>query len=189
MIYTWIDTQKNPIHLPAPQYMSNIEIWILGKIQDQSLFPTDNFTSAPPLPSAAMLAEMANDPNYWPGKLSGFPQRFPTECKNMYKQMFRCYAHMFWSHYLDFYHLHSDKTLITSFLHFINVGRQYDLLTDKDCEPMAPLIAIFEKNGWLPKNKGGDAAQTPKTETAGGAGGAGGAGAGSGASTSGTAAA
>ena len=78
--YTWIDTNRNPINLPAPTYIKHIQTWVNGKIQDQSLFPTDNFSSAPPLfsPTAAL-----DDPNHWLGKTSGFPQRFETEIKNM----------------------------------------------------------------------------------------------------------
>lgn len=79
--YTWIDTNRNPINLPATTYIKHIQTWVTGKIQDQALFPTDSFSSAPPIPS---LSQMQNDPNHWLGKSSGFPQRFETEIKNMY---------------------------------------------------------------------------------------------------------
>jgi hypothetical protein len=81
--------------LPAPTYVKHIQTWVGGKVLDTSLFPMDPFTSAPSIPTTA---QAASDPNYWLGKPSGFPQRFETEIKNMYKQMFRCYAHLYWLH-------------------------------------------------------------------------------------------
>ena len=142
--YTWIDTNRNPINLPAPIYIKHIQTWVNGKIQDQSIFPTDSFASAPPLASN-------NDPNHWVGKPSGFPQRFEMESRNMYKQMFRCYAHLYWQHWLFFWDTSSHRELNTCFVHFVNVGRIFGLLSDKDMEPMQPLIDIWVKQGVLPK--------------------------------------
>jgi hypothetical protein len=146
--YTWIDTKGNPINLPAPTYIKHIQTWVAGKIQDQNLHPTDNFTTAPPLPR---VTEMQADPNYWTGKTSGFPQRFETEVKNMYKQMLRCYAHLYWQHWLTFWDTNANRELNTCFVHFINVGRIFNLLNEKDMEPMAPLIDLWINSGVLPK--------------------------------------
>ncbi|WPG99380.1 Hypothetical protein R9X50_00219400 [Acrodontium crateriforme] len=146
--YTWIDTNRNPINLPAPTYIKHILTWVNGKIQDQTIFPSDSFTSAPPLPSPAQIA---GDPNYWLGKSSGFPQRFETEMKNMYKQMFRCYAHLYWQHWLFFWDTGLHRELNTCFIHFVNVGRLFNLFTDKDIEPMQPLIDLWVNMGALPQ--------------------------------------
>ncbi|KAK5702339.1 hypothetical protein LTR17_022413 [Elasticomyces elasticus] len=123
---------------------------ITGKITDQSLFPTDTFTSAPPLPNPAQIAQ---DPNTWLGKTSGFPSRFETEIRNMYKQMFRCYAHLYFEHWLFFWHTNSYKELNTCFVHFVNVGRLYGLLGPGDWEPMGPLIEMWVRQGVLPEAK------------------------------------
>ena len=148
--YTWIDTRGNPINLPAPQYIKNILTWVSGKAADQSIFPSDNFTQAPPLPR---VADLANDPNHWLGKTSGFPQRFESEVKNMYRQMFRCYAHLYWQHWITFWELSANRDLNTCFVHFINVGRIFNLLTDKDMEPMLPLVELWIKEGVMPKRE------------------------------------
>lgn len=160
--YTWIDTKGNPINLPAPTYIKHIQTWVNGKIQDQSIFPTDNFTSAPPLPRTSDLKE---DPNHWLGKTSGFPQRFENEIKNMYKQMLRCYAHLYWQHWLTFWELSAHRELNTCFVHFMNVGRSYNLLNDKDIEPMLPLVELWVKDGILPKYEVVQAGATPVTAT------------------------
>lgn len=89
--------------------------------------------------------------NHWLGKTSGFPQRFETEVKNMYKQMFRVYAHLYWQHWLAFWELSAHRELNTCFVHFINVGRIYNLLSDKDMEPMQPLVDLWVKSGVLPR--------------------------------------
>jgi len=134
--------------LPAPTYTKHIQTWVGGKVVDTSLFPTDPFTSAPVIPNAAQTAQ---DPNYWLGKPSGFPTRFESEIKNMYKQMFRCYAHLYWSHWLNFWDLNCYRELNTCFVHFVNVARLYNLLGERDAEPMQPLIDVWVKQGILPK--------------------------------------
>jgi len=64
--------------------------------------------------------------------------------------MFRCYAHLYHCHWLDpFYHLSCYKELNTCFIHFVNVGRLFDLLEDKDVVPMQPLIDIWLSKGLL----------------------------------------
>ena len=146
--YPWIDTNRNPINLPAPIYIKHILTWVNGKITDPTLFPSDTFGVAPPLP---LPTQVSNDPNHWLGKTSGFPQRFESEVKNMYKQMFRCYAHLYWSHWLAFWELNVYRELNTNFIHFINVGRSFSLLAEKDIEPMQPLIDLWVNSGDLPK--------------------------------------
>ncbi|KAK0793131.1 hypothetical protein LTR91_024825 [Friedmanniomyces endolithicus] len=174
--YTWIDTNRNPINLPAPTYIKHIQTWVTGKIQDYAIFPTDTFSSAPPLPSPAQLQA---DPNNWLGKTSGFPQRFETECKNMYKQMFRCYAHLYWQHWLFFWDTSCHRELNTCFMHFASVGIIYGLLSEKDAEPMQPLIDLWVKQGVMPKIEKAEAANGVMTPTsAGGAGSVGGPGSG-----------
>lgn len=164
--YTWIDTNRNPIHLPAATYIKHIQTWVAGKVQDESVFPTVTFQSAPPLPQQG-----GNEPN-WLGKASGFPSRFEVEIKNMYKQMFRCYAHLYWSHWLQFWDLNAYRDLNTCFMHFVNVGRIFGLLSEKDTEPMQPLIDLWVRRGDLPsqdgENKTGtaDAVKTPIAATA-----------------------
>ncbi|KXT13244.1 hypothetical protein AC579_1738 [Pseudocercospora musae] len=165
--YTWIDTSRNPINLPASTYMKHIQTWVAGKIQDESTFPTQTFQQAPPLPTPT---QAGTDPNHWLGKTSGFNNRFEMEIKNMYKQMFRCYAHLYWSHWMDYWHLSAYRDLNTCFMHFINVGRIFGLLPERDTEPMQPLIDLWVRNGILPnhdraqqhqKSDSGEAAKTP----------------------------
>lgn len=168
-IYTWLDNQKNPIRIPASQYITLVQKWILGKITDPRIFPTEtnsliassavSGTSTPtiggPIPAGPTnlnlpLSALAG--NDWIGKSSGFPQNFEHDIKNLYRQMLRCYAHMYYAHWLDpFYHLGLYKELNTCFIHFVNVGKQFDLLMDKDLVPMQPLVDIWLAKDLIPR--------------------------------------
>jgi len=38
--YTWVDVQRKPIHLPAPQYIDFVMTWIGHLLNDEAVFPT-----------------------------------------------------------------------------------------------------------------------------------------------------
>ncbi|PNS19961.1 hypothetical protein CAC42_7928 [Sphaceloma murrayae] len=143
--YTWLDSNKNSVRVPAPQYIAYVQRWITGKITDPSMFPTEPFTGPPPSLNSTTA------PDSWLGKTSGFPSSFPSDIRNIYRQMFRCYAHIYQAHWLEFWHLGAYKELNTCFIHFVNVGRLFGLLNDKDLDPMGPLIDIWLDKGWLPR--------------------------------------
>ncbi|KAH7130656.1 protein kinase-like protein activator [Dendryphion nanum] len=166
--YTWLDNNKKPIKIPAIQYINLVQKWILGKINDTSIFPTDtssavvatNYASGSLTPSStpqplgptnlnAPLSQLAG--REWLGKSSGFPENFEGDIKSIYRQMMRCYAHIYHGHWLDpFWNVNSYKELNTCFIHFINVGKLFNLLGDKEVEPMQPLIDLWFAKGLLP---------------------------------------
>lgn len=157
--------------IPAHQYIHLVQQWILSKITDPSLFPVDTnvqsfgATSTPgggtpgtqtPIaagPTSLSLSLSALSGRDWVGKSSGFPETFETDIRNLYRQMFRCYAHVYHGHWLDFYHIGAYKELNTCFIHFVNVGRLFDLLETKDVVPMQPLIDIWLAKGLLPSGQ------------------------------------
>lgn len=141
--------------------------WIVGKINDPSIFPTDTSNLAPshypsgsrtpvgtPLPAGptslnAPLEQLAG--RDWLGKSSGFPENFEADIKSIYRQMMRCYAHIYHGHWLDpFWNVNAHKELNTCFIHFINVGKLFGLLGDKEIEPMQPLVDLWLAKGLLP---------------------------------------
>ncbi|PSN73039.1 Mob1/phocein [Corynespora cassiicola Philippines] len=142
--YTWLDNNKKPIKIPAIQYINLVQKWIVGKINDPSIFPTD--TSSPPAGQANISASGRD----WLGKSSGFPENFESDIKSIYRQMMRCYAHIYHGHWLDpFWNVNAYKELNTCFIHFINVGKLYNLLGDKEVEPMQPLVDLWLQKGLL----------------------------------------
>lgn len=131
--------------MPANQYISYVQKWITGKVTDQALFPTDTFSSAQAPPLAATGSET------WLGKTSNFPPNFASDIRNIYRQMLRCYAHIYHSHWMEFWHLGAYKELNTCFIHFVNVGRLFGLVGDRELVPMMPLVDIWLEKGWLPR--------------------------------------
>lgn len=162
--YTWLDSKRVPTRLPACQYITLVQKWISGKILDPTLFPTD---TAPPAfnSSSGMLNAASNTlptsnlsnslpaltTPTWVGKSSGFPEHFLRDCKNIYKQMFRVWAHLYWAHFENpFYHLDLERHFNSSFVHFVVVGTEFDLLSTKDLEPMQPLLDKWRIGGVFP---------------------------------------
>jgi hypothetical protein len=166
--YTWLDNNKRPIKIPAHQYIQLVQKWIVGKINDPNIFPTDMISGANQFASGGLATSGANTPiaagptsinaplsslsgREWLGKGAGFPESFETDIRSIYRQMMRCYAHIYHGHWLEpFWHINAYKELNTCFIHFINVGKVFGLLGDKEMEPMQPLIDIWTAKGLLP---------------------------------------
>jgi hypothetical protein len=154
--YTWLDNNKKPIKIPAIQYINLVQKWIVGKINDPNIFPTDTTSvsiGASTYASEKMIAGDAAVPGGrdWLGKSSGFPETFESDIKSIYRQMMRCYAHIYHGHWLEpFWNVNAYKELNTCFIHFINVGKLFNLLNDKDIEPMQPLVDLWGEKGLLP---------------------------------------
>jgi hypothetical protein len=166
--YTWLDTNKRPIKIPAQQYIHLVQRWINGKIHDPKLFPTDSSNDSATFASGSVNTPTGNTPipagptnvnlplsalagHDWLGKSSGFPESFEQDIRSIYRQMMRCYAHLYHGHWLSpFWDLNAYKELNTCFIHFINVGKLYKLIGDKDMEPMQPLIDLWAAKGLLP---------------------------------------
>ena len=166
-----MDNNKNPIPVPAPQYISYVQRWITAKVTDRNLFPTDTFNQAPPsltpVPSSLSLNNAGNNPNpdNWLGKSSGFPLSYASDIRNIYRQMLRCYAHIYHSHWLEFWHLGAYKELNTCFIHFVNVGRLFGLLNEKELEVMGPLVSIWLEKGWLPRPASSQGQSQPQSQS------------------------
>lgn len=169
LTYTWLVDGKTA-KIPAPKFINRVEKWIVSKIHDPVMFPTD-----PPPASAAntfasgdVSTPGSNTPigagptnlnmsvasltgQDWIGKSSGFPQTFYKDCQGIMKQMFRCYAHLYHGHWENpFWHLNKHEVLNMCFVHFITVAKYFKLVADKEMEPMQPLIDIFVKQEKIP---------------------------------------
>lgn len=158
--------------MAAQQYIALVQRWMNGKILDERAFPTDppvgnassiesrTPTSERPAGTNAsdsqtsMLASSGRD---WFGKSAGFPETFLNDVRTCFRQIFRVYAHLYHSHWIDpFWHLSGQSNgagytdLNSCFVHFCSVAKLYGLLSDRDAEPMQPLIDIWIANGSIP---------------------------------------
>ncbi len=153
--FTWQNARREPVELPAYEYMTLMQRWISGKIDDTKIFPTEasgvsfaynpNFSTTP-------LSQLTNPGERdWVGKRSGFPENFVDVCQTIFRQMFRVYAHLYWAHFLDpFYHLNLEKQLNSCFSHFILTATALEMLKPHEIEPMQPLIDLWAANGTFP---------------------------------------
>ncbi|MCJ1482993.1 hypothetical protein MMC06_003159 [Schaereria dolodes] len=185
--YTWLNSHKEPIKVPAVQYIELVQRWINGKLNDPRAFPTDNITSTAhtyasgglntpsantpiamgPTTSTAPLSTLAG--HDWVGKSVGFQENFYHDCKNIMRQIFRIYAHVYHAHWIDpFWHISTNSLgwpdLNSCFVHFICVAKLFGLLTEKDMEPMAPLIEIWIANGSIPPDAASGACTIVQTQ-------------------------
>ncbi|EGE06779.1 hypothetical protein H109_03677 [Trichophyton interdigitale MR816] len=162
LTYTWLVDGK-AARISAPKFINRVEKWIVSKIHDPVMFPTDPVTATPitfgyteqangEAPSGQPQQQAAGDPSQdWIGKSSGFPPTFYKDCQGIMKQMFRCYAHLYHGHWENpFWHINKHEVLNMCFVHFVTVAKYYKLVSDKELEPMQPLIDIYTKQEKIP---------------------------------------
>ncbi|OJJ38613.1 hypothetical protein ASPWEDRAFT_105256 [Aspergillus wentii DTO 134E9] len=178
LTYTWL-VDGRAAKIPAPKFINRVEKWIVSKIHDPVMFPTDKVNGLPETfalneitgsngsaPSTPSVAPAGAPTDEWIGKSSGFPQTFYKDCQGIMKQMFRCYAHLYHAHWLNpFWHINKHDILNMCFVHFVTVAKYYKLVSDKEMEPMQPLIDLFIKQQRIPPEAlgGGHWAQQPST--------------------------
>eukprot|EP01098_Paradermamoeba_levis_P002408 TRINITY_DN127_c0_g1_i1.p1 TRINITY_DN127_c0_g1~~TRINITY_DN127_c0_g1_i1.p1 ORF type:complete len:214 (+),score=61.30 TRINITY_DN127_c0_g1_i1:157-798(+) len=112
--YLWADEQnKKPQVVPASDYIQLLFKWIESKFDDQELFPLE-------------------------GK---FPKNFEKEVQKILKRMFRVYAHIYYKHMDEISKLNAQGHLNTCFKHFYFFVVEFQMLDEKDMEPMLAQIA------------------------------------------------
>jgi len=151
--FTWLNSRLEPVEVPAHEYMTLMQRWITGKIDDANNFPTDpngaSFAHDPVI-TTTPLPNTSGDSDDWLGKRSGFPKQFLEVCKTIFRQMLRVYAHLYWAHFIDYYNLSLEKQLNSWFCHFVQTATMLEMLTKQELEPMQPLIDLWAANATFP---------------------------------------
>lgn len=119
--YLWLDSNKKSVRLPASTYIDFVMTWISNKFDDTTLFPTKQGVP--------------------------FPPHFLGVLKNIYRQMFRIFAHIYHNHFDKYIHLSMEAHWNSFFAHFISFGKDFDLIDKKEMEPLIPLIEAMEAQG------------------------------------------
>jgi MOB kinase activator 1 len=114
--YLWRDNGQYqcPTRLPASSYMSHALAEALAMIDDQSIFP------------------IHEDQN--------FPPHFVQCVREMYKRLFRLFAHLYYVHYEQIKQMGSNRHLNSSFKHFILFALEFDLLSSATIAPLQQFI-------------------------------------------------
>eukprot|EP01121_Diplochlamys_sp_Union-15-3_P006608 TRINITY_DN1709_c0_g2_i1.p1 TRINITY_DN1709_c0_g2~~TRINITY_DN1709_c0_g2_i1.p1 ORF type:complete len:213 (+),score=32.42 TRINITY_DN1709_c0_g2_i1:55-693(+) len=114
--YHWADGQtiKKAIKCSAPEYVEYLMTWIQKLLDNEKVFPS----------------KVGNE----------FPKNFLTIIKNIFKRLFRVYAHLYLSHIKQIQDLQVDAHLNTSFKHFIHFVEHHQLIAEKEKAPLTDLI-------------------------------------------------
>jgi MOB kinase activator 1 len=107
--YLWQDNEKykKPTKMTAPEYVEHLMSWVQGNVDNEQLFPS----------------RIGRWPRKHPGtaKSSGvpFPRNFRPLLLQMFKRMYRVYAHIYCHHYAVVMNLGLEPHLNTSFKHYV----------------------------------------------------------------------
>lgn len=125
--YLWSDGVKikTPIKVPAPEYTEYLMQWIEDQLNDESLFPTQ--------------LGMA------------FPKDFKEHCKNIFRRMFRVYAHLYCAHYHDLEKLGVEAQLNECFQHFAFFVIEFELIKRRELAPVESIMQKMTRHMSLPQ--------------------------------------
>ena len=93
--YLWQDNEnfKRPTKMPAPEYIEHLMSWVQANIDNEQTFPSR--IGVP------------------------FPKHFPATSRQLFKRLYRVYAHIYCHHYPVIVHLGLEPHLNTSFKHYV----------------------------------------------------------------------
>ena len=113
-------SSAKPVALPAPEYMSRLLAWVSDVLGDEARFPT-----------AAGAT---------------FPPTFAADVRQIFRRLFRVYAHLYRHHHTDFKRAGAVAHLNTAYQHFLLFVLEHKLVDAKDLAPLDELnAALLEK--------------------------------------------
>lgn len=114
--YAWQDNDKykKPTMLPACEYIKNVLCWTEQLVTDDKIFPPD-----PSIP---------------------YPKDFMQICKNIFKRLFRIYAHIYHHHLEDMKRCSLQDQINHSFKHFISFSMEFKMIPEDQLAPLKSLI-------------------------------------------------
>jgi len=117
--YRWMDgvTHKKPTKLSAPEYVDALMAWVQSQLDDEAIFPSK--IGVP------------------------FPRNFRDVVKNIFKRLFRVYAHIYHAHFAKIVSLGEEAHLNTCFKHFLFFTQEFQLIQRSELEPLQDLITQF----------------------------------------------
>ncbi|KUI62382.1 putative maintenance of ploidy protein mob1 [Cytospora mali] len=106
--YLWQDNEnfKRPTKMAAPAYIEQLMTWVQGSIDNEAVMPSR--IGVP------------------------FPKTFPSLVRQIFKRMYRVYAHIYCHHYPVIRELGLEPHLNTSFKQYVLFIDEHNLATGKD---------------------------------------------------------
>jgi len=121
--YLWQDSEnfKRPTKMPAPTYIEHLMAWVQSNIDNEAVFPSR--IGVP------------------------FPKSFPSMIRQVFKRMYRVYAHIYCHHYPVIRELGLEAHLNTSFKHYVLFIDEHNLASGKDFwGPLGDLVDSMLRN-------------------------------------------
>jgi len=117
--YMWADGAqiRKPIAVSAPKYVDYLMTWVQHQLDDERLFPTQ--IGVP------------------------FPPDFFDAVRNIFRRLFRIYAHIYYCHFDKMSELGAEPHLNTCFKHYMYFVYEFDLIPRK--EELAPLQELIDR--------------------------------------------
>lgn len=114
--YLWKDGVKYPkaTKVSAPEYVQLLMSWIEVQINDERIFPSEDRNPYPP--------------------------NFEDVVKNIFRRLFRVYAHVYYSHFAKIRELQEESHLNTAFKHFMLFVWEFDLIAKEELSPLTDLL-------------------------------------------------
>jgi len=109
--------------------------------------------------------EQLDDETIFPSKVGvPFPRNFVSLVQNIFKRLFRVYAHIYHSHFPKIVSLGEEAHLNTSFKHFIFFVQEFNLIKKQELAPLAELISCLTKKDKKAREKNDEAEEETKEE-------------------------
>lgn len=98
--------------MPAPEYVEHLMTWVQGNIDNEQIFPSriGKLLTIPVTQTLADRGEYIGVP---------FPKSFSQTIRQIFKRLYRVYAHIYCHHYPVIVHLGLEPHLNTSFKHYV----------------------------------------------------------------------
>eukprot|EP00758_Cryptobia_borreli_P006695 Tbor_TRINITY_DN5189_c2_g9::TRINITY_DN5189_c2_g9_i1::g.25912::m.25912/K06685/MOB1, Mats; MOB kinase activator 1 len=114
--YLWKDGQAypKPTKMSAPEYIHMLMKWIEDQINDERLFPSED--------------------------RNPYPSNFYDLVRNIFKRLFRIYAHVYYSHFSKIRDLNEEAHLNTALKHFMLFVWEFDLVAPEELTPLHDLL-------------------------------------------------
>jgi MOB kinase activator 1 len=118
--YMWADGKevKRPMAVSAPRYVDFLMTWVQNQLDDERLFPTQ--LGVP------------------------FPPDFLERVQNIFKRLFRVYAHIYYCHFERMSALGAEPHLNTCFKHYMYFVYEFNLIPKhEELQPLQELIDML----------------------------------------------
>ncbi|KAL0940741.1 maintenance of ploidy protein mob1 [Colletotrichum truncatum] len=136
--YLWQDSDqyKKPTHMSAPDYIEHLMTWVQNTIDNETMMPSRIGRCIPRRVRREVVLTL--------GRIGvPFPKNFPSHVRQIFKRMYRVYAHVYCHHYAVIRELGLEPHLNTSFKQYVLFVDEHKLASGKDF--YGPLNDLAEK--------------------------------------------